>query len=224
MKKMLLAVLPLFMLSLTAFAQLEKGTILLGGGVGYSSSTSNSESSNAYNEYQNTNFSFSPDAGYFFKDTWVLGISLPFSGQTTKVNTDYASGAEDTNSESKTSSYGVAPFVRKYFPFGEKMAFYGQVKTGYFHQTTENIPNVNDDSSSTTRGSNQFNVVTTAGLSYFPKTWLGINLSISPLSFSTSSSEEDRYGETFETKSGGLNFGVDSSAIGLGVNFFLGKK
>lgn len=223
MKKTILAVVPLLLFSLTAFGQLEKGTFLLGGGVGFSSSTSTSELTNFTSESQNSSFTFSPDVGYFFKDNWVVGLSLPLQWFDTEINAVYASGQDDIQSESTSSSYGVAPFVRKYFPFSEKMAFYGQVQMGYFHRSTENITSLNN-ANNTLIESDSFNVVTTLGLSYFPKNWMGINLSISPLSYSNESAQEVKYQESSNQKYSGVNFGFDMSAITLGVNFFLSKK
>lgn len=225
MKKNLLAILPLLLFSLTGFAQLEKGNILLGGGLGFSSSTSTLEDTYLRSEVDNSSFSFGPNAGYFFKDTWVVGLSLPFLWQsTTRYESHTFTGAVNaTQTENKTYAYGITPFVRKYFPFGEKMAFYGQVSTGYIHQSSENSAEGNNNYQNTVE-SNTLSVITTMGLSYFPKKWLGINLSVSPLSYSFSSSKDERQESDYESKSNGLDFGFDTAAIQLGFNFFLSKK
>ncbi|GAB3227972.1 hypothetical protein GCM10027454_27350 [Algoriphagus aestuariicola] len=224
MKKRFLAVLPMMLLlSLTAFAQLEKGTILLGGGVGFGSSSSSSEAGAFYAETKNSNFNFSPDAGFFFKDNWLLGISLPLSWNNSTTSSLSSSGASELSSESKYSSWGVAPFVRGYFPFGEKISAFGQVQVGYSHVSFTDIPNGNEDASSS-KDINSVNAAASLGLSYFPKTWLGINLSISPLSYTNTSWEDDGYTENSEGDSSGFSFGIDTSVITLGVNFFLSKK
>lgn len=224
MKKRILAVLPmLLLLSVTTFAQLEKGTILLGGGVGFGSSNSFSENTGIYSESKANSFSFSPDAGFFFHDNWVLGISLPFSWSKSTSTSAAASGVADFSTESKNSSWGVAPFVRRYFPFGEKISAFGQVQAGYSQISSKVIPNGNEDASSG-NDSNSFNATASLGLSYFPKTWLGVNLSVSPLSYTSSSWEDHGYTENAEGDSSGFSFGVDTSMITLGVNFFLSKK
>lgn len=223
MKKRILAVLPMLLLSLTAMAQLEKGTILLGGGVGFGSSNSSSETTGIYSESTTNNFNFSPDAGFFFQDNWVLGISLPLSWSKTTTNSKPAAGAAEFSSESKNSSWGLAPFVRGYFPFGEKISAFGQVQAGYSQISSTFTPNGNEDASSG-KDVNSFNATASLGLSYFPKTWLGVNLSVSPLSYTSSSWEDNGYTENAEGDSSGFNFGVDTSVITLGVNFFLSKK
>lgn len=222
MKKIILAVLPLLMLSLTAFGQLEKGTFLLGGGVGFGSSNSSSNNGDFYSETKNSNFNFSPDAGYFFKDNWVLGISLPFAWSNTTSSSFSSPGAMELSSESKNSSQGVAPFVRGYFPFGEKLSAFGQVQAGYFHNSSTLIPNGNEDAT-TGKDTNSFNAVASLGLTYFPKKWLGVNLSVSPLSYSSSSWEDNGFFENSEGDSSGFAFGLNTSAINLGINFFLSK-
>lgn len=223
MKKSIWAILPLLLFSLTAFGQLEKGSVLLGGRLGFGSSFSESKSGSAYHESKATNFNFSPDAGYFFGDNWVVGLSIPLAWNNNTSSSVSFDGAEGPTREYKSSSYGVAPFVRRYFPFGDKMAAYGQIRLGYSHQFTEDIPNIDEDSS-TTRDLDSFQAAATLGLSYFPKSWMGINLSISPLSYSTSSLQEDRNQEYLDGKSSGFGFGLDTSAITLGIDFFLSKK
>ncbi|MBN7810026.1 outer membrane beta-barrel protein [Algoriphagus sp. H41] len=224
MKKRFLAVLPMMLLlSYTAFAQLEKGTILLGGGVGFGSSSSSSEAGAFYAEMKNSNFNFSPDAGFFFKDNWVIGISLPLTWSTVTSRSLSSPGATELSSESKNSSWGVAPFVRGYFPFGEKISAFGQVQVGYSQTSSTVIPNGNDDAASG-KDVNGVTAVASLGLSYFPKTWLGINLSVSPLSYTSTSWEDFGYAENPEGDSSNFSFGIDTSAVTLGVNFFLAKK
>jgi len=223
MKKSIWILLPLLLCSLTVFGQLEKGTFFLGGGVGFNSSTSTTEGPHSLEETKISGFNFSPDAGYFFKDNWVIGLSIPLSWQSIKRDYDYSSGQASTARQDNTSSYGVAPFFRKYFPVSEKLSFFGQAQAGYLCSSTEYIPNMNDTDVSTTLKSNIFNLEATLGLSYFPKNWLGVNLSISPLGYSYHAS--DLVNETkYEVKRHGLDFGIDTSAIQLGVNFFLSKK
>src|SRR5690606_40892714 len=75
----------------------------------WSSDVCSSDLTGIENKYQS--FNVSPDIGYFIQDNWVIGVSLPLSWQ------DSRSNANSTASHQlKTSSLGVGPFVRKYFP------------------------------------------------------------------------------------------------------------
>lgn len=226
MKKRFLAVLPMvLLLSFTAFAQLEKGTILLGGGVGYSSSTSLAESYVATDrEFTNSTFNFSPDFGFFFQPKWVVGLSLPISGSNQKTSSLSTSGSETLQNESTSNSFGLAPFVRKYFSVSEAFSFYAQAKVGFYQFKSESINYSTSGNSTNTSESSGVGFNATAGMSYFPKNWLGINLSVSPLSFSTGSSQQESSESSLDQESSGFSFGLDTSAITLGVNFFLSKK
>ena len=225
MKKNLLTILPLLLFSLTAFGQLEKGNILLGGGVGFNSATSQTEEDVAVvSNYENSTLNFSPEVGYFFRDKWLLGLSLPMSWYDQKTFLTNSAGEQTMQNGANTNSFGVAPFVRKYFSISEKLSFFAQARIGYYQSHSE-YTNYSDSGNSTrTSESNGVTFGTAAGMSFFPKKWLGVNLSISPLSYTTSSSQEEGPGSSSEGKSSGFDFGVDTSAITLGVNFFLSKK
>ncbi|GMQ25668.1 hypothetical protein Aoki45_23500 [Algoriphagus sp. oki45] len=225
MKKIILTLMPFFLISITSFGQLEKGTFLLGGGLGYSSSSSQTEDdvSNIL-ELTNLAFSISPDFGYFFKSNWVLGLSLPISRFKRMSNLPGFAGIETHESSSKTTNFGIAPFVRKYISVNDFLSFFLQARLGYNHSRTELIDSIANRTTSTSTESREVIFDATAGLSYFPKKWLGINLSISPLNFSSSSSKQEFQQNSVDQESSSFSLGFDSSVIGLGVNFFLPKK
>lgn len=225
MKKSILALLPLFLISLTAFGQLEKGTILFGGGLGYGSTSSQSEEDVAVGrEFTNSAFNISPDVGYFFKPKWVLGLSLPISGSNQKTTSVSSSGSETLQNESNSNSIGIAPFVRKYISMGEVFSFFLQARVGYYHSRSEFTNFSASPNTFTNTESKEVVFDAAAGMVYFPKNWLGINLSISPLSFSTGSSQLENVQGSSDQKSSGFNLGLDTSAITLGINFFLTQK
>lgn len=223
MKKSILAVLPLLFFSLAAFGQLEKGSVLLGGGIGFNSSTTTTDGPYSLDETNNSSFNFGLDAGYFFKDNWVIGLGLPLSWQSMKTDFGANSSNDAAFTEYNSSSVGLSPFARKYFSVGEKLSFFAQANLGYSHSSTEIIrdPSINDPI--TTLESNKYNVVASIGLSYFPKDWLGVNLAICPLTYTYHANNvlnETKY----EVKGHTLDFGINTEAISLGVNFFLPKK
>mgnify|MGYP005748026997 CR=1 FL=1 len=223
MKKIFPVILPLLLSSFTAFGQLEKGNVLLGGSLSYSASKTNAEMNPFQSEKKNSQFDFSPDLGIFLDDTWVLGISLPFRWSTTTSQFNTGSSGNSGINESKISSMGIAPFVRKYYPIGEKLSAFGQIQLGFIQESSKTIPNGNPANESLSE-SNYFNFIGTLGLSYFPKNWLGINLSLSPITFTSSSYQDQNYTENTEGDGQAFSFGLDSNAISLGINFFLVKK
>ncbi len=87
-----------------ANAQINKGSILLGGNISgntYNSKTSSSPSST----YKTSGFNFSPTVGVAVKQNLIIGGSLQFgTGKTSSTN----------NNDINRNSYGVGVFVRKY--------------------------------------------------------------------------------------------------------------
>jgi hypothetical protein len=108
---------------LSAKAQITKGTISLGGNLGFNSNTSKQEINGI--TYKNTanSFSISPSVGKAFKENVVTGINASFS-------------YSKSNSASSTiDNYGTSlgVFIRKYAPLGKGFYIYGQgsVAAGY---------------------------------------------------------------------------------------------
>lgn len=59
-------------LAICSFANAQKGTILVGGNVAYSSETTDYTNS----ETKSNQFSFSPKVGYQFHENWTVGVNL----------------------------------------------------------------------------------------------------------------------------------------------------
>lgn len=113
-------VLALLAFSLASQAQTSKGNFLLGGSVTFNSAKEkvtfegSSETSQA-----TTTLGFTPNAGYFIMDNLAVGGSLTLLS----VN--------EKESDSKTSTFLFAPFVRYYFlSLGENVKFMGQGSFG----------------------------------------------------------------------------------------------
>lgn len=214
MRKFTLALLPLFFLSLTAWAQLEKGNKVLGGSFNYSSVT---DKSKAYGNVESTNvFQFNPSFGYFVKDNLVVGLGLGFYGS--KSTEDNGIVVDYSN-----NSFGVGPYIQKFFPLSEKFSFFGRISTGY----TKGKDETSSSSEYFTDSEFKFSTLqvnSALGFTFFPKKWLGIDLSICPLKYShlvtkpENSTDDNRYTTNV------FNFSLDTSSILLGANFYLSRK
>ena len=102
-KKLLLPLALVVGLGLVANAQTEKSTLLLGGGVGFSSVSGGGGSI----------FSLSPSIGYFFTENYAAGAQL-----------ELISGGG-------TTIWSLAPFVRGYFTDNDKAKPFAQVGVGF---------------------------------------------------------------------------------------------
>jgi len=116
MKKLLLFT--LLFISVTVFSQTEKNKILLSGSTNASYLFSSTESS----DYKTTNIIISPAIGFFTSNNLVLGISSLYKNSKVKNN----------NYDSKSTSFGISPFLRYYTPKENRNSkFFVQIEGGY---------------------------------------------------------------------------------------------
>jgi len=107
--KHLFTLLILIAFSIHLSAQIQKGTVLLGGTVGFNRISEDGEGITYAN--------FSPTAGFFLTDRFALGSSL-----------DFVLVASDGES---SASFGLTPFARYYLNESGKSRFFGQGKIGF---------------------------------------------------------------------------------------------
>ncbi|WP_084454350.1 outer membrane beta-barrel protein [Algoriphagus terrigena] len=216
MKKRIFALLPLVFLCVTAMAQLQKGNILLGGALNYS--TQSGDRSGGGLDIPTSYFTFSPKVGIFLKDNLAVGLNL-----LAQTNTSSYTSSGSNGYEYKSSTYGLGPFVRMYFPVGDQFAFFGQFDLGFQGGETETVyENLNaQDSSSKIK---VFQASTALGFSFFPKKWLSLDLSVNPLSYTHLVNEDTTQFDGAVTKSNTLDFGLNTSSILLGAHFFINKR
>lgn len=107
----------------SSFAQFEQGRMLVGGTVGFSSTTSKSESgSNSITWGNTTEISLAPQFGYFVIDNLAIGAGLDVSLSSFKPDDD------DNDSEYSATGVQFQPFVRYYLP--AKVFFQGNFGLG----------------------------------------------------------------------------------------------
>ena len=106
MKKLLLCV----ALVVSAMATAQKGSVLVGGNVGYSSEK--------IGDAKAESFEFSPRFGYQFSENWTAGVE----GAIANV---------DVKGFGKTENYKIGGFVRYSTPLSETFAFYTDLGAGY---------------------------------------------------------------------------------------------
>jgi len=138
-----LAALCLCLLGPAVHAQTTKGSFLLGGSLGFSSSKDkyiySSSSLNA--ESKSTSFSIRPSISYFVIDQLAVGVITPYSY--TKIKADEL--------QSTTTTYSIGPIVRYYFALADEWAIFPEVaysygwswsKSPYYIPTTGDIENL----------------------------------------------------------------------------------
>lgn len=109
MKKITLVIAFIAMSFVGANAQTDKGTLLLGGGLGFSSEKEGESSSST--------LSISPNIGYFLKDNLAIGANIGFTS---------------FGGDAKGSEMQIGPLVRYYaFELGEKAKVFAQASYGF---------------------------------------------------------------------------------------------
>jgi len=111
-------------------AQIKKGDIILGGDLGFSTSTQSSNQSPDKSKQNGVNIS--PSIGWAVKDDLTMGVILSFL---------HSKSESAGNGQTQTiDNYGLGYFIRKYKMLGSGFALFaeGNLIGGYGH--TKNIP------------------------------------------------------------------------------------
>lgn len=221
MENRLLIILPLFLLSFSGFGQLQKGNKLLGGTISYSSTKNTSDNSGVAGGsfYKYNQFSNSPILGYFVSDRTVVG--LKFDLFTSSSENSSLSG---TTTRSEFNQFGFGPFVRRYFPVKEWVAFYGQAAIDYSSGKSTNTSEGNNSSFTTEISRKRIGVVTTLGLAFFPTNWMSLDLAINPLSYYSNKNKNESGPAVNESNTNNFIFNLSTQSFGIGAHFFFNKK
>lgn len=121
----LLALVILFSFIGSVNAQIGKGSLWLGGGIGYSSS----KSDNLTPETKTTNFNVNPGIGTAVKDNLIVGIDVSYSNEVDKAPLYVGGGS--INETKKYTTYGAGVFARQYVPIVNRLYIFGQARVYY---------------------------------------------------------------------------------------------
>lgn len=157
-------------------AQTQKGTKLIGVGIGgisftdSKSSTSYSNTPTVYNSEGNSfSISVNPNAGWFIKDGLALGTSLSVSFYSSNSKSSNTSSTSTSESKSTQPSFYVGPFARYYFGGSSKGMPFAQVNAQYGVYGGKSTSKSSSGSSSetTTKPKYDFNTGLTFGYEHF---------------------------------------------------------
>ena len=104
-------------LAICSFANAQKGTILVGGNIGYTSEKSEFQ----FSEAKASTFSFSPKVGYQFNDNWTVGGEFTASSATTDNGTI----------EEKDNNFRLGAFVRYSVPLSQTFSVFADMGAGF---------------------------------------------------------------------------------------------
>lgn len=192
------------MLCTLAYGQTEKGRIFLGGSVGIQSNTYNPSNSNTF-KFTETNFSVTPQIGYFLTKKWALQASINYSSTWGRR---FDPNLTLEQQKYRINSYGFGVGGRYYIPTShEKFAF--------FLFTGANVGWGNNKRLS--EKSLWFNVNISPNFNYFFTSKWALELSFSGIGFNTATSTS----ELGKNSQNSFRLGASSFAPYLGVLYFL---
>lgn len=220
MKRLYFLLLVSLFVTHVAHAQLQKGNFQLGGSMNiYDKRTTYFDSNQEpMQTIEQSGSAFSPQFGYFLSESWVLGVSLIKNSGNIKY-----SGPSSDQTE-KSSTWGTGIFARKFIPVNEKLAFFGGLETGISWVNVNYVQNPSNNPTSQEFKYNNFSSNFSLGVAFFPKNWVSIETFISPISYSYSNRTDDQANVNSNYKNHDFNFGINTTSIFLGVNFFINRK
>lgn len=204
----------LFFLSIALFfftfthAQISKGSIWLGGNIGYNGSKDGQTGT------KQSLFYFSPGIGTAVKENLILGIQLDFS------KSKFENGGDQTG-----SAYGADLFLRKYWTIVKRLYVFGHFQGGY-RSTKDESEYTNYHK---TVNGDVINLGVSPGLAFSINRKIQLESKFNNLFFVSynktktnqivSGTETSFDGHSF---SGGINL-ENAYSLNLGVRFLLGK-
>jgi hypothetical protein len=208
MKKLLLSLIAVSALAFTTQAQTEKGNIMLGGNVAFSTSKNDGAPKT------DINFNVVPSVGYFVANNIAIGTGVGY--QFAKSYT----GAVNANTaafSTKVSAFVVSPFARAYKGITDQFKFYGQLSVPMSFGNTK-VGDGNGDNFQKVSKDNNVGVALSPGFAFFPSKKFGIEFSVQGISYNDQTSKDAN-----DIKTGGnkdFNIGANFFNPNIGVQFY----
>lgn len=202
-------------MSVIANAQIQKGSVLLGGNV--SSGTYKQSNSNDDNTYKQNYFNLAPSLGFVTADNKVWGFDLSASLRSSKGN--------DQISQTEYSGYGGLVYHRRYLTLGKGFYLFGQATAGYSY-TKSKYKEPNNTGSNTARIDNIF-LSAHPGVTFAVSKKFHLEAGLSELlnlSYSARTETNVSSGTARSLKVKNLNFGSNfsnSNPLSIGFRFVL---
>ncbi|MNK03562.1 hypothetical protein D3C87_214110 [compost metagenome] len=198
MKKLLLSLVAVSAFAFSTQAQTEKGKIMVGGSVGFSS-----EKVDGANK---SDFSFNvvPSAGYFISDNFAIGTGVGYT---------YNKEVSDLK---LNEAFKVAPFGRYYVGLSDQFKFFGQLSVPMSFGTEKALDA--DGNTGAKKGTTtDIGVNIAPGFAFFPTKRIGIEFSVNGLGYNNNSFKDELTG--IKTKTNAFGLEADTFAPKLGVQF-----
>ncbi|NJB71862.1 hypothetical protein GGR42_002324 [Saonia flava] len=226
MKKVVLVVALLGVGSLTAQESqkekliIEKGTWNVGGNLSFRVSKNDNNDASQIRENENTSISFFPNVGYAVGKNIITGLGLGYGYSKSEI-LSANEGAINNFTSNDSRTFTIAPYIRGYFPLGEKLAFYTQGEVG-FSKTKNTSDDENNNMVINERKNNSYFIGIRPGITYFVSKKLALETGIGFLGYTKTDSELKSDSGTFDQsgKASNFNFSLNSSDLLFGLSYY----
>ena len=204
----------LFFFIAFANAQINRGTIFLGGGV----SANNNKSISPSSVTNSHGLSIFPSIGLAVKENIVFGIKGGYGYGKTKYS--IASVSE------KDRSYSGGVFLRRYLALGKGFYLFGEAEAIYFHRKNDQLTGIDEQSHLTQK---VFQLSLNPGLAYAVNNIFHLEISLNELvhlDYNKTKRENIFIGGSTQEESKGFYFNSNASsasAINIGFRFVFAK-
>lgn len=226
MKKIVLLTFSILFIAFVAQAQINKGAVMLGGGISLSKGKSASETNGTPNNSSSSQFNtfIYPTFGIAIKQNTVAGINLNYRHAQDKAN--------NSPSETKQQTYGAGLFVRRYMPLGKNFYLFGEAALGYYKSKyTYEVINNNTPYSKQQNNNTSVSLHLYPGISYAVSQRFQLEVSINNLfDLSYNKTEQtiaNAVSTTYKSNNKGVSLTTNASntaPLTVGFRIFINKK
>ncbi|WP_026755721.1 outer membrane beta-barrel protein [Sediminibacter sp. Hel_I_10] len=196
---------------------MKKGTWNIAGDL--SLNLRNDDDNNNSTDYDNNTFNFSiaPKIGYALNDNLILGLGLSYNYS--KYDREIINESNTNTIFSKSNSYGILAYAKKFLPVSKKLALHLAAETG-FSRGNSNSENTNTDFNSDTRREN-FSIIIRPGINYRLTNKFLVHANFGSLGYNNINEEfnasDKPNTENRNSNSFGFNFSTSSLYFGFTV-------
>jgi len=199
-------------------AQINKGSLFLGGNIGFNSSHSVADDNSV--SYKQDGFTISPTIGKAIKENLILGAGLIF------FYNKYRQGPTNINDYQKSNGYGANVFLRRYKGIGKNFYIFLEGTLGGNYTKSYNSPLTSYNNYKRT----SFGLGATPGISYAVSKRLQLELGLNQiLSVDYTHEKGDKgvnYGVPYKSNSFSITTSLTNSylsSVYFGFRLLLGK-
>lgn len=221
-------------ISTSSFAQIEKGTVFIGGRSVFSTSSSSLSSTSGSSDSKSTGFSIEPQAGYYVSKNWAIGLGFTIRTSNSTQN-DLNIGTTDfANQQKQQNDFGFNLLARYNKALSKRFAFFvnGTLSTGLWYKEKNTIEQKTGPTTimnttiieSRFGQSPNFNLDIRPGVTYFITPKFGIEATFASVFASYSSSKPTTSNQNIKSSAFNLGYNLYPAGFGLGVHYYFAPK